>query len=190
MSENTRAHASPLTFPQLDELVSAIERRWGPGRLPRLVSPATQAKFAKAQAIAAGTAPLWPGGSLADVPGMLVRAWQAMEAEALKAGYEPLPDGCFEIQGQDGATIVVCRDPLHVQTIELRAKAEGRTVRTWTLDEVAVVLGGTSPMLAMVNATKEAWPGAEVKRVSRPLPKDPVPFGAWGAGDQPKETAA
>lgn len=181
--------SAPMTFPQLDEMVAAIERRWGPDRLPRLVSPATQAKFQKAQAIQAGHAPLWPGGTLADVPGMLARAWQAMETEALAAGLEPLPDGCFECPGADEAqgAVVICRDVEHAQTLQLRAKAEGRKIQTFTRHELGLVLTGESAVTLFAKAAKAAWPGATVVRKGPPLPKDEVPFGAWGAGDKPTE---
>lgn len=188
MSAATETRARELlTFAQLDAQVAAMERRWGVDRLPRLVSQATQARFAKAQAIQRGDAPLPAGYALADVPAMLSRAWQAMEAEATAAGCQPLPDACYEIPTDDPkrGTVLIATDGAHLQALLARARAEGRVVEGWTLAEVAVLLNGQSTLL---HTIKQTWPGAEVVRrapVGR-LPADPIPFPHEGAGDPPQ----
>ena len=86
--EHDRITAAVLS---VDQVAREMERRWGVGRLVRLVSPATLVRFRQAHA-------LWTQAYSADrdpaeaerTSAMMIRAWQALDAEATAAGHEPL----------------------------------------------------------------------------------------------------
>lgn len=159
------------TWAEHDSIVSTIERRWGIGRLPALVSPELAARFAHAQAINRGEAPLWDGATLADVPGMLTRAWQALEAEAFARNHAPYGGPVFTVQADEPerGVIEVAHDEEHRRALALRAKHEGRTIETWTVAEVARVLKASS----CIATIKGAWPDATVTGMAPKRPKPP-----------------
>ena len=141
----------------LDQLTSALERRWGIGRLPLLVSPELRARW-DATLVACQN----DDTPQQDKDAMLVRAWKALDAAATAAGAEHLPPGLWEVPDPvdpDGV-IVICRDELHAHTERLRATHDGRHVLTYTLAEVANVMHAHRMPLA--HAIKREWPGATV----------------------------
>lgn len=145
----------------LDEQVSALERKWGVDRLPRLVSPELATRFRQAADLHAAEAPYADPPRLAELDAMMARAWAALDADATSRGAEPLPPACFEVDSGDPArgVIVIALDNTHAQALALRAKQEGRRVETWTLAEVAAVMRGH----AITAAVKAAFPGAGVR---------------------------
>lgn len=151
---------------ELDDIVSRLERAWGVDRLPKLVSPETAAKFDKAVAMRAER-----GESM---NAMMARAWAALGAEARQRGHEPLGAG-MEHEWAPGRLFAVAQDAQHARALNMRNKAEGRTVSVWTLQELAELIASV-PIAAEV---KDAFPGAVVtKRAKpRPLPEDEIPFG-------------
>ena len=161
----------PPSLTQLDDLANAMERKWGIDRLTRLVPPEAQARWlATLEACQSEWTPQ------ADKDQMMMRAWRGMDAAATAAGAEPLPPGLWEQRADDGTIVIICRDNEHAQVEILRAKHDGRTVATWTLEEVVrVVMAQNS---AVINQIKTTWPGATVER-DRPKPifdgDDPVP---------------
>ena len=161
----------PASITQVDDLANAMERKWGIDRLPRLVSPEAQARWAATLEACQGE---WT--PQADKDAMMMRAWRGMDAAATAAGAEPLPPGLWEQRADDGTIVVICRDGEHAQVEILRAKHDGRVVATWTLEEVVrVVLAANG---AVVSSIKAAFPGATVER-QHPKPRlvedDPVP---------------
>lgn len=161
----------------LDALVHELEKKWGIGRLPILVSPETAAKVdaARARHAAGPTAQ----HSQADLDAMMARAWRAMDAEAVQRGASPLPPAVYEIplEGCPGAVAALCLDDEHAQVVQLRAKAEGRAVSTWTIAEVVRVIQAHS----IVNGIKDKWPGAVVLPAKAPrvrlVDDEAIPFG-------------
>jgi hypothetical protein len=161
----------PPSLTQLDDLSNAMERKWGIDRLTRLVPPEAQARWV---ATLEACKDEWT--LQADKDAMMMRAWRGMDAAATAAGAEPLPPGLWEQRADDGTIVIICRDAEHAQVEILRAKHDGRTVATWTLEEVVrVVMAQNS---AVINEIKTAFPGAVVER-DRPRPvfngDDPVP---------------
>jgi hypothetical protein len=161
----------PPSITQLDDLANFMERRWGIDRLTRLVPPEAQARWvATLEACKDEWTPQ------ADKDAMMMRAWRGMDAAATAAGAEPLPPGLWEQRADDGTIVVICRDNEHAQVEILRAKHDGRTVATWTLEEVVRVVMAANG--AVINQIKTTWPGATVER-QRPAPRlvedDPVP---------------
>jgi len=131
-------------------------------RLPRLVSPELLARFRQAEALREQEAHYATPERLLELDGMMARAWAALDAEATQRGAQALPGACYEVDTGDADRGVMCiaLDNTHAQVLALRAKAEGRRVETWTLDEVAAVMRGHS----IVAAVKAAFPGAGVRQ--------------------------
>ena len=168
-------HPAPRSH--LDHLANQMERRWGIGRLPLLVSPETAAKF-QAASDRHGSGPTVTH-SQADLDAMMARAWRALDAEAVSRGASPLPPAIHEIplEGCPGAVAAICLDDEHAQAVLLRAKAEGRTVSAWTLAECVRVIQASE----VVNQIKGAFPGANVLPAKAPrahlVDDAEIPFG-------------
>lgn len=160
----------PITA--LDGLANAMERKWGIGRLPRLVPPAMLARWEATLAACAGE--FTPR---AEGDAMMMRAWRGMDAAATAAGAEPLPPGLWEVPDPvcPGSVVVVCQDDEHAQAVRLRALHEGRGVVTYTLAEVASVMQAFRTPL--VRDIERAWPSATVQPLPPRWPRggDPVP---------------
>jgi hypothetical protein len=155
----------------LDTLVAGLEREWGFDRLPRLVSPATRERFQAAEDMHRQAT--MAGEDMAELDAMMMRAWKALAAEALAAGYEPLPGALVSIQADEveRGTICICQDDTHAQAVLARAKAEGWNAEAWTVEEVGRVLKGASPIAEI----KAAFPKAKVVRRGQ-LIEDEIPI--------------
>lgn len=161
----------PLPAPRtaLDELAASMERKWGIGRLPLLVSPELRARWDAT--LAACEDEFKPQ---ADKDAMMMRAWRALDAAATAAGAAPLPPAIVECRTDAGDIVAIAHDDAHGQALALRAKAEGRAVAVWTLPEVLRIVCAAQD--SVVGAIKNAFPGAEVRgRVAKFTGPDAVP---------------
>lgn len=161
----------------LDQVAAKMEGKWGCGRLLRLVSPATAAKFASAQnkldeAILDSEVEL-----VTHRAAVVMRGWQAMDAEAEGAGQEPLPKGAWSLR-QDGKEYTVVLDRRDCGKIASLSLSPERVV---SLDEL---LFAWSEWRArkFAEATKALFPGAQVvtepkaKSFAGGEPDDEIPF--------------
>lgn len=163
----------PYPHSKLDEMAARIERRWGVGRLPILVSTETRTRFSQAEDM--HRAAQEADQDMAPLDAMMMRAWAALEAEAEARSAEPMPAGVWEIEADEPlrGVIVVAHDDQHAQVLRLRDKKEGRTTEVWTKAEVARVLQAHT----VLGVAKTVFPGAEVRRRA-PMPvMDEIPFG-------------
>jgi hypothetical protein len=174
-----------MTPAELDVIASGCEREWGIGRLPLLVSEQTAARFQAALDLLASD---WPpaGQTWEAVRASIARGWAALDGEARKRGHEPLPGPVAEAEWEPGKVLAVALDNHHRQALDLRAKAEGRQhYSVWTVAELAVLVRS----IPIVSSIKDMFPGAEILPPRLPpvgkVPRDEIPFGAWGAGDPP-----
>lgn len=175
-----------MTPEELDAIAISYERRWGLGRLPRLVSAETATKWATALALLESD---WPpaGQTWEAVRASLARGWAALEAEATARGHAPLPGPVAEAEWEKGRVFAVALDGDHKQALEVRAKQDGRQhYSVWTVAEIAKLIAA----IPLVGDIKDTWPGAEIMGRPQPrpvgkMPDDDIPFGAWGAGDKP-----
>ena len=154
-----------MTPAALDALLAQYDRRWGPCRLPDLVSPETRARYeAVRDALAEGVAP-W-ADSPAAIRQVMAKAWAAMEAEAIAAGHAPLPPAIVEVQGER-ARYAFAFDDAHRQALVLRYAAEARPVTIWSAsDLLALVDRPELPQEAM-----RQFPGASVQPAPRGGPR-------------------
>lgn len=163
---------------RLDAVASAMERRWGVDRLPKLVDANLAVRFA-AQRDRLDEAIRADRPELVSVQAeAMTRAWQALDAEATKAGAPPLAPTVWEtVLPQSGEVVAIVRD-----SAEALAVAKERKGAVWTLAEVALAIEAFGET---VRATKRVFPGAEVTSV-RPAAQS----AALNIGSAAAETAA
>ena len=159
----------------LDRVAREHEAQWGIGRLERLVSPATAAKFASARdkldtAIQAGDP-----DAVVTRADIMIRGWKALDKEAQEAGHMPFgARQLWTIRADDGTPYAFVQHETDIRA----AQAECPDHRIWSLPEVIRVLASTD--LAGVNRAKQIFPGAVVTEVrpvkTGPLVEDELPF--------------
>lgn len=142
----------------VDARGKAIDERWGIGRLPMLVGPEMAERF-RNQRVNFSKA-VWDY----DLPAVrkqgdaLMRAYDALEAEAVAAHGEPGKPEQWEFTlGGDDDLVILVRDIADVA----RADTGGRQCQVWSLEEVASVIRA-HPVLA---AAKNHFAGAVVESV-------------------------
>jgi hypothetical protein len=146
-----------MTPTQLDDILSDYDRRWGPCRLPSLVSEATAAKYETVrQALAEGTAP-W-AADIGAIRAAMARAFKSMEAEALAGGHKPLPPAVAEVQGAK-ALYAFCFDDTHRQALVLRYAREQRPVCIWSAADLLALVDRAD----MTQEAMRQFPGSSVQ---------------------------
>ncbi len=152
----------------LDQVVVAMERKWGVGRLRLLVSDLLRAKFDEQkdrldQAIAGNH----EGYVRIHADGMR-RAWEALDRSAREAGEVPLAPQVWECVLPESGEIVSL-----VRT-EAEAHHVAREGRVFTVAEIATLIAGLGD--AVLEAKKQ-FPGAAVTAIRR------KPAADWARGD-------
>lgn len=158
----------------LDRTAAEMERLWGVGRLPTLVSPETAAKFAAAQqqceeAIQSGDVMLAAGKAAA-----LERGWRALDAEARARGHNPGDTGLVWCAGVEGRKFAVC---LHTADVGAVANKYRDHTAVSAPELLRLLLATEAGRL--VFGAKDQWPGATV--AVKPANKKPEPD--WATGD-------
>lgn len=162
----------------VDEAFRASEQRWGVGRLERLVSALTLAAYKRGwdayrEALDAGD-----GAALEIVGPKMVAALAFMDAEATRAGHEPLSVVTWETPLSNGTVLVIVRTQAEASAVLralngqvdpdgqlppdlallVRQQHEGRRLVVWTMAEIGRLLEAS----IAPSATKETWPGAVI----------------------------
>lgn len=169
---------SQIAVEQLDEIARSMERKWGVGRLPRLVPIDLAEKYWRQfKLLNAAITEEATGGSVANVEyqaGRMCKAWTALDKAAEAAGAAPLAPGYLDARFPDGRLLVICGDPVDAH----RLAGDDRMATVWSLAEIATVLWN----FELVNDAKRLWPGAQVEpaRVDPDTMKPPVD---WSKGD-------
>jgi hypothetical protein len=170
---------SQIAVEALDEVAHRMERKWGVGRLPRLVSVDLAAKFCRqveklnAEILEEATA------GIADVDreaGRMVNAWMALDAAAEAAGADQASASYLTARMSDGRLLAVSDSSEGMQDFVRENAGQGAAV--WTIDEVVRVLEGFD----LVNRTKHLFPGAKVEQ-ARVDPETMKPKVDWKKGD-------
>lgn len=154
---NAVAEAIRLEIVPVDAVVSALEREWGIGRLPALVSPATLIKFKAAREMWGNALAGTDHHEVVRLAPMIVRAWRALAAEASANGHAPLAPEVWEARKPDGTILAVVRDGYEA----VRVARDNRELEVWTMAEVAAM---ADHYAQSVGITKMAFPGARVDR--------------------------
>lgn len=154
---------SQLAIEALDEVASRMERKWGVGRLPRLVGVDLAERFHRqVEKLNGAITEEATGGSVANVEveaGRMVNAWMALDAAAEAAGGVPASGRYMGSRMSDGRLLVICED-LEAMGVWRQQNAE-QGAAVWTIDEVVAVLEGFD----LVNRTKHLFEGAVVEEV-------------------------
>jgi hypothetical protein len=141
----------------VDAVVSKLERTWGIGRLPALVSPATLTRFRKARQMWGDAIAQSDLAEVQRLAPMITRAWYALESEAKGAGHAPLALEVWEARKSDGTVLAVVRDGFEAS----RVARDGRAVEVWTVQEVANM---ADHYAKSIGITKMMFPGAKVQK--------------------------
>jgi hypothetical protein len=162
-----------------DEAAVAMERKWGRGRLPSLVSLELRGKFAKqrdrlSQAI-------WSGNVTETRlhAEAMVRGWHALDAAATEAGHATLSPDVWETVTPDGEICAIVKTTAEAAALT----RDGRGMQVWTLDEIGRLLGRYADTAGL---TKSIFPGAVVEGVrlkARPEVEDDALDGIESALD-------
>ena len=150
------ADLAKASLDRLDAVASAMERKWGIDRLPMLVDAPLAVRF-RSQAERLGAAIcLNVSAAVSAQAEAMLRAWNALDAAAITAGWKPLNTTIWEtVLPETGEIVAIVRDADE-------ALAADRKGAVWTLAEVAIAIEAFGDT---VRATKEAFPGAEVTAV-------------------------
>jgi hypothetical protein len=148
-----------LALVPIDQAFHASEQKWGVGRLERLVSPSTMAAYKRGWDAYRAAIEAGDGEAVEAIGPKMIAALAFMDAEATKAGHQPLAPDVWEHPMADGAVLVICRtgaeasavlrassapDGASYETtlppdlaITVRNSHEGRALTVWTMAEVA-----------------------------------------------------
>jgi len=132
-----------MTLPLLDNIASAMERKWGVNRLPLMVSPATAERFAHFRdKLNTAIQENHPQSDIDAAAGIVARGWHALDREATERGAYPLPPACYEIDltAEGRGVVAIAADDHAAHGLLLQAAHERRAVEVWTLAEVARLL--------------------------------------------------
>lgn len=159
----------------LDRVAADMERQWGVGRLPQLVSPETAARFALAEeqcevAIASGDIQ-----EAALKAGALARGWHALDKEARDRGHKPADVGQVWCVAVEGRPYAVC---LHTADSGAVAAMYPDHTAISVLELLRVLHGVEAGRI--ISKAKELWPGAAVT-ARKPSDKPPAD---WSRGDE------
>lgn len=155
----------------LDRVAAEMEAKWGPGRLPRLVSPELAQKFYSAKQKLDEAIRFHQRDEIAHKATVMIRGWQVLDAAATEAGHSPNPSSVWSVT-KDGKVYRVCLD----ETDMLKVARESETPQNVvTVDELLTVWQAFNADTT-AERVKLAFPGATVPRVKRPDPNDGLPF--------------
>jgi hypothetical protein len=147
-----------------DHIATAMELKWGAGRLRLLVSPELREKFDRQRYLF--NQAIWHG-DLEAVRRESVRmtaAWQALDKAAEADGAESLSPEVWEVTLVDGTVAAIVQQDYFVHEVV----RSGRKVVVYTLDEIGRLLS----YYPQIAEAKLAFPGATVEAVRRP--SDPL----------------
>jgi hypothetical protein len=146
------------------EHANEYNRRWGFNRLPHIVSIDLMQRFKSQKrkweiACFECVGTLRPE-ELARVKAhgeAMIRAYAALEREALAMGKHPAPPGQWEFELKDGTPVVLCRNRADMDNVTREPKAQ-----VWCLEEIGEIITKFPELLL----TKNLFPDAEVIRLS------------------------
>ncbi|MDH5796958.1 MAG: hypothetical protein OEZ19_00210 [Paracoccaceae bacterium] len=156
----------------LDRVAVEMEARWGAGRLPRLVTPETAARFGAAKA------KLDSAIMARDVPdvcrraSVMIRGWQAMDKEARERGADTWEGRAIGVRWNGQAWHVVW-DRAELDYVIKKVGGEDNVV---TVSELLHAWKALKDRIAGVEEVRKYFPGGEVTKVNLPPGGDDIPF--------------
>jgi hypothetical protein len=153
----------------LDRIAVEMEGKWGVGRLTRLVTPEIAARFGSAKDKLNDAIRANDGDEVAKRAAVMIRGWQALDKAATEAGCEALPLRTVAVQ-HNGRAYVVVWDRADVHKAAKLSRAPENVL---TVHELLIAY---EVLKSKVDGVKQAFPGAELMKVSIPLGGDALPF--------------
>lgn len=155
-----------------DERAIASERMWGVDRLIGLVSPETAARWASALGKLNAAVDAADISETVKYVGVCLRGFDAMDAEAMAAGHNPIAPDVWEIALDDGTIIGVYRDGRDWRAIQEMRPA----VKLYSLREIVIGFLAKNEAFEKIEAVKAVFPGAEIKAITKMSMEDDIPF--------------
>jgi hypothetical protein len=149
-----------LSLAPFDAAVREMDKRWGVDRLPELVSVESAAKWGKAMAGLNAAIDAQDPDKVKFWVEICIRGLNAMDAEAVALGRQVSDPDIWEYE-LDGTVFGIIAD--NREWPAAYAKRPG--IAIFSMREVAVALQAHKN--GLVNATKLAFPGAEIKAIRR-----------------------
>ncbi len=153
----------------LDRIAVEMEGKWGVGRLQRLVTPEIAARFGSAKDKLNDAIRANDGDEVAKRASVLIRGWQALDAAATEAGCEALPLRTVAVQ-HNGRAYVVAWDRSDVHKAAKLSRAPENVL---TVHELLIAY---EALKSKIDGVKQAFPGAELTKISIPPGGDALPF--------------
>jgi hypothetical protein len=154
----------------LDRVAVEMEAKWGVGRLPRLVPPEVAALFGSAKAKLDQAIYANDPAEVAKRAAVMIRGWQKLDQVATGLGADALPVRTVGVDFEGRAYVVVWDrgDVSHA------ARTSG--VSQENVVTVHELLTAYEVLKGRIAGIKQAFPGAEVARVSIPRGGDELGF--------------
>ena len=157
----------------IDEAFRDSERKWGVGRLERLVGHVTLASYTRGWDAYRAALETGDADAVEAIAPKMAAALAFMDAEATRSGHPPLSVETWEAGMSDGTVLVIVRTNAEATAVlrgegnlppdlsaVVRDQHEGRRIVVWTIVEIARFLEAHGNP---VNAIKGTFPGAVVK---------------------------
>ena len=154
----------------VDALATAMETKWGRGRLRLLVTDDLRSRFDQQHHAWGEACQTYTLEEIRRQGDAMRRAWSALDKAATEAGATPLEPSVWETRLDDGTVLALCRDVASAFT-----QSDNRRVEVWTLDEVARFISTQRE----VREVKKLFPGSlvtDVRSTRGPDPNDDIPF--------------
>ena len=155
-----------------DDVVSAIERKWGIDRLVWLVPVELRDRFE--QQMDKLNAAIERQQDVEHEVEVTLRGVAAIEQAAIAAGAKPLTGEYVEGRMPDGSVLAIVPTGYEVSKVQ----QENRDMRVYSVDEVGRIISAWQAS-ELVDKVKEAFPGAVVEKVrtrKEALLNDEIPF--------------
>jgi hypothetical protein len=164
-----QAEAVTEALRPLDRVAVEMEGKWGVGRLTRLVTPDMAARFGSAKDKLNEAIRSNDGEEVAKRAAVMIRGWQALDRAATESGCEPLPLRTVAVQ-HNGRAYVIAWDRADVHKAAKLSRAPENVV------SVQELLVAYEALRAKIDGVKQAFPGAELTKISIPPGGDALPF--------------
>lgn len=169
--------AKAAVIEQVESVKKEYERRWGAGRLEKLVSAELAARFASAAERYRQARVGISQEELERRAEVVKRGYAALEKAAIEAGHKPAPPTVWTQLDEAGNLFVFVRDRADVAQLDPEM-FEGKRPAVWTIDEVVKVMSFAG--MDWTNAVKREFFGSELTRIGAPsdvrMIDDDIPF--------------
>ena len=119
-----------------DQAATAMEQKWGAGRLRLLVSPELRDKFDRQRYLL--NQAIWHGDleAVRTQAARMTSAWQALDGAAVAAGASCLSPEVWEVVLEDGTVAAIVPDTAAAKG----TMADGRRMAVYTIEEIGRLL--------------------------------------------------